>query len=182
YHYSGHRNCGVTMTPEEQRETKGICPVCKRHVTDGVMRRVQELANEGPRAVAKPNTLGLKWYLDPKKAHPPFVKLVPLNEIIAEAIGSPVASPKVKVLFDSMTKELESELFVLLKAPIEQVAKVAGEKIAEGVEKVRTGSIVIKPGYDGVYGVVKIWHEENDVAKDVGESQDSTKTQLGLEL
>jgi PHP family Zn ribbon phosphoesterase len=185
YHYSGHRNCGVTMTPEEQRATKGICPVCTRHVTDGVMRRVQELASEDPRAVAKPNSLGLKWYVDPQKEHPPFVKLVPLNEIIAEAIGSPVASPKVKALFDSLTQEVESELFVLLKAPIEQISKIAGEKVAEGVEKVRTGSIVIQPGYDGVYGVVKIWSENKDVAKDTDEHQGVTekeKTQLGLEL
>ena len=184
YHYSGHRNCGITMTPEEQRETKGICPVCKRHVTDGVMRRVQELANEDPRAISKANTVGLKWYVDPKKKHPPFVKLVPLNEIIAEALGRPVASPKVKVLFDSLTKELDSELHVLLRAPIEEIATVAGDRVAEGVEKVRTGSIVIKPGYDGVYGVVKIWHEGEDVAKNTDEPQqeEKTKSQLGLEL
>ena len=183
YHYSGHRNCGVTMTPEEQGATKGICPVCTRHVTDGVMRRVQELASEDPRAQSKQNAQGLQWFTDPKKIHPPFVKLVPLNEIIAEAIGSPVASPKVKVIFDNLTQELESEIFVLLKAPIEAIEKVAGEKVAQGVKKVRAGSIVIQPGYDGVYGVVKIWHEDADPAKDVDEPQSSVeKTQLGLEL
>lgn len=173
------------MTPQEQRETNGVCPVCKRHVTDGVMRRVQELATEEPRAAAKQSPLGIKWYVDPKKQHPPFVKIVPLNEIIAEAIGSPVASPKVKVVFDNLTKELESELFVLLKAPIEAIAHIAGDKVAQGVAKVRTGSIVIKPGYDGVYGVVKIWHEDADPAKDTDsntEADAKEKTQIGLEL
>jgi PHP family Zn ribbon phosphoesterase len=194
YHYSGHRNCNVTMTPEEQRESKGICPVCKRHVTDGVMRRVQELAQEDPRSTSKNNKLGLKWYTDPKGIHPPYVKLVPLNEIIAEAIGSPVGSPKVKVIFDELCKKLDSEINILLKVPIEDIEKVvqeqnpstsSGLKVAEGVEKVRTANIVIKPGYDGVYGVVKIWHEEKDELKDEEKSEKSKedkKSQLGLEL
>ncbi len=193
YHYSGHRNCGVTMTPDEQKATHGICPVCTRHVTDGVMRRVQELATEDPRAQSKQNTVGLKWYVDPKKVHPPFVKIVPLNEIIAEAIGSPVTSPKVKVAFDALVSELESEFFVLLKAPIDAIAKIAGSKVAEGIERVRTGSIVISPGYDGVYGVVKIWNEKgeeglgkSEEGKEQGaENKEETtdkKSQLGFDI
>lgn len=179
YHYSGHRNCNITLTPEEQNKTNGICPVCGRKVTDGVMRRVQELAGEDPRAIARQNEKGLKWIIDPQKIHPPFIKIVPLNEIIAEAIGSPVTSPKVKVLFDDLCKRLESELYILLKAPLEDIVKVAGEKIAEGIQKVRTANIAIKPGYDGVYGIVKIWHEEKVVTKDAA-TQD--KSQLGFEL
>ncbi len=178
YHYSGHRNCKITFTPEEQKKSGGICPVCGRKVTDGVMRRVQELASEAPRGVAKQNEKGLKWITDPKKKHPPFVKIVPLNEIIAEAIGRPVSSSKVKVLFDELCLKLESELHILLKANIQDIAKIAGEKVAEGVQKVRTANIVIKPGYDGVYGVVKIWHEGKDVAKDT--DIETKKPQLGL--
>ncbi|HEX8965522.1 MAG TPA: endonuclease Q family protein [Patescibacteria group bacterium] len=180
YHYSGHRKCHVALTPEEQKKSSGICPVCGRKVTDGVMRRVQELANEDPRGVAKQNDAGLKWITDPKKMHPPFVKIVPLNEIIAEAIDRPVTSPKVKVLFDELCEKLESELFVLLKAEINDIAKIAGEKVAEAVQKVRSANIVIKPGYDGVYGVVKIWHEGKDVAKDTDDEKE--KSQLGLGL
>jgi uncharacterized protein (TIGR00375 family) len=190
YHYSGHRNCNVTMTPEEQRATNGICPVCHRHVTDGVMRRVQELATEEPRAKSKLNDRELKWFTDPRGMHPPYVKIVPLNEIIAEAIGSPVASPKVKVIFEALCKSLKSELFILLKAPMEEIKKVLsaqpfnpsqGQRIAEGIQKVRGGNIVIKPGYDGVYGVVKIWHEEEQDTKKKQESIPQ-KEQLGLEL
>lgn len=194
YHYSGHRNCNVTMTPEEQRASNGICPVCHRHVTDGVMRRVQELASAKQNVLIKPNTLGLQWFTDPRKIHPPYVKIVPLNEIIAEAIGSPVGSPKVKVLFDELCSKAESELHVLLKAPIETIeyalenySPEQRRRIAEGVQKVRTGSIVINPGYDGVYGVVKIWPSVAEATE--GQAQDlkseekaPDKSQLGLEI
>src|SRR5260221_458925 len=170
YHYSGHRNCNVTMTPEEQKVSGGICPVCHRKVTDGVMRRVQELAGlpsntglaqqDGGQHIA--NAQGLVWIKDRASIHPPFVKIVPLQEVIAEAIGSPVGSPKIKVIFDSLTKEVGSEFDILLKIPIEEIAKVGGEKVAAGIEKVRQAHIVIQPGYDGVFGVVKIWDKEKN--------------------
>lgn len=190
YHYSGHRNCNVTMTPEEQKESHGICPVCHRKVTDGVMRRVQELAQEDPRGTHKPNSKGLVWITDPKSARPPFVKIVPLQEIISEAIGSPVASPKVKVIFDQLCKDGLSEFHVLLKLPLEDIEKIAlritsqafAEKIRDGIQKVRTEQIVIKPGYDGVFGVVKIWEEGKDSAKDIDEEKPSPKEQIGIEF
>jgi uncharacterized protein (TIGR00375 family) len=183
YHYSGHRNCKVTMTPDEQRATQGICPVCNRHVTDGVMRRVQELADEDPRANIKVNEKKLKWYLDPKGKHPPFVKIVPLLEIVAESLEMRVGSVKVKNLFDTVIKEVGSELDILLKIPLEQIAKVGGEKLAAGVQKVREGNIIIQPGYDGVYGVVKIWHEtKEESSTENSETEEENKTQLGLEF
>lgn len=181
YHYSGHRNCGVTMTPEEQRASGGICPVCHKSVTDGVMRRVQELAQEDPRGEHKPNQQGLVWIKDPKGKHPPFVKIVPLQEIIAESIKSPVTSPKVKVIFDNLTKTLADEFTLLLKTPLEEIAKIANPKVAEGVQKVREAQIVIKPGYDGIFGVVKIWQDDKDPAKDTDLETTPTK-QVGLEF
>ena len=183
YHYSGHRNCGVTMTPEEQRITGGVCPVCHKQVTDGVMRRVQELATEKDNAVHKQNTRGLEWISDGTHHHPPFVKIVPLQEIIAESIGSPVTSVKVKALFDTLTKTLADEFTLLLKTPLDEITKLAGEKVAQGIAKVRQAKIVIKPGYDGVFGVVKIWEEGKDVAKnaDVPAPVDP-KEQIGLQF
>jgi len=173
------------MTPDEQRTTQGICPVCKRHVTDGVMRRVQELAGEDPRAKIKLNEKKLKWYLDPRGKHPPYVKIVPLLEIIAEAVGTQVTSMKVKDVFNTLVHEVGSELDILLKTPVENIAKAGGEKVAAGVQKVREGNIVIQPGYDGVFGVVKIWHEAKEKVPE--ETQTATtpeenKTQLGLEF
>ena len=180
YHYSGHRNCGVTMTPEEQRASGGICPVCHKNVTDGVIRRVQEIATEKDPAHHQPNQSGLVWISNTKHTHPPFVKIVPLLEIIAESIGSPVGRPKVKVIFDNLTKSLADEFTLLLKTPLGDIEKIAGPKVAEGIQKVREAKIVIKPGYDGVFGVVKIWQEDEDPEKDT--DLEGTKEQIGLDL
>lgn len=188
YHYSGHRNCRISMTPEEQMKANNICPVCHRKLTDGVMRRVQELAQVSETGDHKKNGAGLVWVTDPKKHHPPFVKIVPLQEIIAEAIGSPVASPKTKVIFDQLCKEGRSEFNVLLKLPLEEIERIAQTvtsvafalKITDGIKKVRTEQIVIIPGYDGVFGTVKIW-EEGDAAKDIDEEK-SPKDQIGLKF
>lgn len=168
YHYSGHRNCGITMTPEEQAAAQNICPICKRKLTDGVMRRLQELAVADIHAKHAANADGLVWITDTHTGRPPFVKIVPLQEIIAESIGSPVSSPKVKVIFDYLCKEGHSEFHVLLQLPLPDIEKICqritskefATKITDGIKKVREEKIVIQPGYDGVFGVVKIWDEE----------------------
>ncbi len=90
---------------------------------------------------------------------PPFVMLVPLQEIIAESIGSPVASVKVQPLYTKLTDSLGGEFSVLLSASHGDIAAIAGERVAVGIDKVRTGDLVIDPGYDGVFGVVKLWRE-----------------------
>jgi PHP family Zn ribbon phosphoesterase len=106
---------------------------------------------------------------------PPFVMLVPLQEIISECIGSPVASPKVQGPYRQLTDALGGEFNILLKATHTDIAKIAGERVAVGVDKVRSGDIVIDPGYDGVFGVVKLWSE--------GEEKplvDASKEQLSI--
>ncbi|HEV2340002.1 MAG TPA: endonuclease Q family protein [Patescibacteria group bacterium] len=178
YHYSGHRNCNVRYTPEEMKTKGEICPVCSRKLTDGVMRRLQELASEEAKGKRKSNANGLVWITDPTNTHPPFVKLVPLLEIIAEALGVPVGSPKAKTLFDELCKNLQSELFILLHASLVAIQKIAGEKVAEGIRKVREAHISIQPGYDGVYGVVKIWTDENNLTK----NKDALGNQMGIDF
>lgn len=106
---------------------------------------------------------------------PGFVMLVPLQEIIAECIGSPVASPKVQIPYTKLTDAFGGEFPVLLEARLEDIAKTVGDRIATGIEKVRRGDLIVDPGYDGVFGVVKLWRE--------GEEKplvDSSKEQLRL--
>ena len=180
YHFTGHRNCNFVQNPKETRDNGNICPVCHRPLTVGVMHRVEELAKlqKFPDEVSKLNPNGVKWIIDPSKKHPPFVKLVPLNEIIAESLHSTVSSQKVKILFDELCQKFGSEMNVLLKVSREDLEREAGLRIAEGVDKVRKGDIAIMPGYDGTYGIVKIWGEEKAVAKPKQTAED----QLGIDF
>jgi len=166
YHYTGHRACNIRLTPEETKKKGVMCPVCGKPLTQGVMQRVEELAGRSEADLSivtvevqisngnKVQMIGSKAF--PKR--PPFVMLVPLVEIIAEAVGSPVASTRVQPVYQKLTDQFD-EFSLLLSIPISDIASIAGERIAQGIEKVRKGDILIDPGYDGVFGVVKIWKE-----------------------
>lgn len=182
YHYTGHRACNVRLTPGEAARKGSTCAVCGKPLTQGVMQRVEELACRSEEELQlsvvscqlseknKAKMIGSKVF--PRR--PPFVSLVPLQEIIGEAIGSPVASVKTQGLYTRLTDHFSGEFTVLLTAEGRDIAKVAGERVARGIEKVRNGDIVVDPGYDGVFGVVKIWKEGETVLVD------KSKEQLGL--
>jgi len=166
YHYTGHRNCGVRQSPEETKKLGETCPVCGRPLTVGVMQRVEELATRTVNEV-KTETIeisqgvgGIKW-----QSRPPYVMLVPLMEILAEAMNASISSQNVLNEYNKLTEAFGSEFGVLLKTPLEEIAKISGKRVAEGIEKVRRREIVVEPGYDGVFGTVKIWPESKDVAK-----------------
>lgn len=144
YHYTGHRNCNIKQTPQETKVSGETCPVCGKRLTVGVMHRVEALAN-------RPETY--------KAKRPPYVKLVPLLEILAEVHGVGVDSKRVKEEYIRVTNTLGSEFEILLKASITDISKRGSERLAEAVDRVRTGNIVIDPGYDGVFGHVSIWSE-----------------------
>ena len=173
YHFSGHRNCQVVQGPDEIRESGNTCPVCHRRMTEGVLFRVQQLADEKllHRTNSEIKADGLKWYTDSLGLQPPFVKLVPLLEIAAESLGFSVNSQKAKDLYAKLCSELTSELHVLLRALIADIAKVGGGKLAQAVTKVREGNIAIDPGYDGIFGKVQIWQEGEAKAGDVPQLQ-----------
>lgn len=180
YHFSGHRNCAVVFGPQEIRTKGNICPVCNRRLTEGVLFRVEQLGDKSlvGNAQEKLSPSQIKWHVDKTKKHPPYIKLVPLNEIIAESFSSPIGSEKVKIKFDEMCLEFESEMNTLLKTPLSDIAAKFGEKIAEGIGKVRRGNIVIDPGYDGEYGKVKIWNGKEALAQ----KQTAQEDQLGLKF
>lgn len=165
YHYTGHRNCKVVYSPEDTKKKGKICPVCGKSLTVGVMERVEALAGSAENIKTQTGKSGIAWITDPAKLHPPYAKLVPLNEIIAESLGSPATSVKVKALFDQLTTSIGSEFDILLKISVDEIQKVAGEAVAEAILKVRNGNIYISPGYDGEYGVVKIESEEKSPEK-----------------
>jgi len=164
YHYTGHRNCGVCQSPQETREKGTSCHVCGKPLTVGVMHRVEELTGEGREieAVKKESQTGVAGYYHPTdKQRPPYVMLVPLQEILAEALEIGVASQKVEMMYEQLIVKLGGEFKVLLKSSLEEIKGVAGDRVAEALAKVRKGNIVVKPGYDGVFGEVKIWSGES---------------------
>lgn len=173
YHFSGHRNCKVSMGPGEIREKGDICPVCKRRMTEGVYYRLEELAkkDEFSKEILEQQENGLVWRKDAHGQGLPFVKLVPLLEVIAKSQGSTTASKKVQLIYDNLIAKVGNELEILLNVDIVHVARVAGERVGEGLLKMRKGDLIIKPGYDGEYGVVTIWEKEEMLKKKVPESQ-----------
>ena len=154
YHYTGHRNCQVRHSPGDSKKLGTTCPVCGRPLTVGVMHRVEELA-------ARPADFS-------PENRPPYQMLVPLMEILAEALGSGVSSQKVINEYNYLTNNFGSEFKVLLKTPVGEIAKISGERAAEGIKKVRVGDIVVEPGYDGVFGRVKIWPSSAKASKGKG--------------
>jgi len=177
YHYTGHRNCKVVYSPEAVRGKGLICPVCGKKLTFGVMSRVEALAGSSIETFSEKDEFGVRWIkakgkvLENKR---PYVMLVPLLEIIAEAVNLGVESQKVIGLYELLINHFGSEFSVLLKTHLEDIEKVGGSRLREAVQKVRSGDIVIKPGYDGVFGTVKIWEEkEKYMNKKLEVNQDS---------
>ena len=142
------------MTPEQTKEKKGICPVCSRPLTIGVMYRVTELADRSEE--------------EAKKIAPLFYKLIPLQEIIADCIHKGVETDAVQNYYTTLVEAFGNELLVLQEVPEADLAKAAIPLIAEGIIKVRQGKVNIKPGYDGVFGEIKIFEneEKNEQAND----------------
>ncbi|MDP3778778.1 MAG: endonuclease Q family protein [bacterium] len=151
YHYDGHRACKFSCTPDETKKLGNKCPVCKRKMTIGVMNRVDVIAD---RALGKKSPFAI-----------PFKRMVPLDEIIAESFGMGTASKKVKIVYDDMIKSLGTEFGILIDAELSDIAAAATPEIVEGIKRVREGNLQILPGYDGEYGVVKIFDSHERVGK-----------------
>ena len=175
YHHTGHRDCSVRLTPQETVTKGTTCPVCGKPLTQGVMQRVEELATRIQNSEFRIQNEIKLLYNKEYPSLPPFVMLVPLKEIISEAIGSPVASSKTQLYYEKLVSQFGGEFNVLLHADLPEITKYSTAEISDGVRKVRIGDIVIDPGYDGVFGVVKIWKSDKERAL-----VDTSKEQLGL--
>jgi uncharacterized protein (TIGR00375 family) len=146
YHYNGHRDCGIVMSPKETRERGLRCPVCKRNITVGVMQRVEDLSDR-PEGFVPEGAI-------------PSIHLIPLEEIIADAFGVGVGTASAIKEYERMVEIGRSEFSILLDISIENLTKFSHPKVIEGIKRMREGKVNINPGYDGVYGKICLFEEK----------------------
>ncbi len=152
YYFDGHRDCNFSCSPTESLKLKNICPVCQRPLVIGVLNRVSQLADRD---------------LDFKlKKTPPFYRLVELDKIIAMAIGVKGRQTKaVKKEYDFLVDNFGSELDILLKLDLKQLFGRVDPRIVEALKRVRQEEVEIKPGFDGCYGQINIFADQEKINK-----------------
>ena len=146
YHMDGHRKCNLCLTPSDTLKYNGICPVCGRKITIGVSHRVEELSDRE------------EGYI--RENAKPFESLVPLPEVIGASSGHSAASVKVQREYQKMLSELGPEFDILRNLPLEDIRRVSGARVAEGIGRLRRGQVERIPGFDGEYGVIKLFSAE----------------------
>ncbi|MBI4022576.1 DNA helicase UvrD [Candidatus Berkelbacteria bacterium] len=165
YHHDGHRVCGVNWSPEERQRHGGICPSCGKPVTIGVLSRIDELADR-PHGFVPDGAPGSK-------------SIVPIRDIASEMLGVGKKSKAVDRLYATLVESLGPEFDILLDTPTNQIATLPnlhppslsfgragfssgnGEVSAAGqfasiVEQMRAGNVTMTPGFDGVYGKLRL--------------------------
>ncbi|MDP2940444.1 MAG: endonuclease Q family protein [Candidatus Omnitrophota bacterium] len=155
YHFDGHRLCNVRLSPKESKQNKNLCPKCKKPLTIGVMNRLEELADR-PEGFVPENAI-------------PFKNFIPLDEIIAESKGLGKASQAVENEYHRIVSKFGTEFEVIAKASKEELLKAISPRTVEGIIRAREGRVEILPGYDGEYGTIKIFDENEQDKK--GEEQ-----------
>jgi DNA helicase II / ATP-dependent DNA helicase PcrA len=151
YHLDGHRACDVRLDPKETIALGGHCPVCGGRITVGVAHRVELLADRTEAEASPPPTAG------------EVSSLVPLSEILSEITGSGVGSKTVTQAYDRATAALGSELLVLEQVPVEDIARTA-PLLGEAITRLRTGTVIRQAGYDGEYGVIRLF-DDSELAR-----------------
>lgn len=145
YHFDGHRACNLVLAPPESKKLNKTCPHCGKKLTIGVLHRVDDLADR-------------EENFTPRDAIP-FKNMIPLDEIIADALGQSVGTKAVEQEYEKMVRETGPELSILFDRSLSELERAAQPRIIEGILRVRERRVDIQPGYDGVYGKIKIFKE-----------------------
>ena len=161
YHYDGHRKCGVRRVPDLSDPDFATCPVCLRPLTLGVLHRVIVLS--GSTVAGHPGEDG---FLRSPDGRPPFIRLVPLQELIAQVMGRGVGTRAVQTAYMRTVQELDGELNALISGSLPDLDAVAGGPVAEAVLRSRAGDICVEPGYDGVFGKISLPSRDTALAPD----------------
>ncbi len=148
YYYDGHRKCNIQWDPLKTLENKGICPVCGRKVTVGVMHRVAELADRG-----------IPSQLDERA---PFYPLIPLKEILSEIFKTGPNTLRVAKEYSRLLNKAGSEFNILLNNSIDTIATYQNDVLTEAIGRMRNRNVIIKEGYDGAYGAIHVFDDDEN--------------------
>ncbi|MGB9627371.1 MAG: endonuclease Q family protein, partial [Thermodesulfobacteriota bacterium] len=159
YHFDGHRQCGVIYSPQQTKANQYLCPKCHKRLTVGVMHRVEELSDR-PEGFIPKNAI-------------PSIHLIPLEEILAEAMGYRIGTKAVENEYDRLIERGGSEFHILLDAPPEELGAFVPPNVLEGILRMRKGKVSIVPGHDGVYGKITLFPEKPK--EEEGEIKDQLK-------
>ncbi len=161
YHFDGHRACNVRLHPKESTKTNNRCPKCTQKLTLGVLHRVEELSDRNDNEVP-PDRI-------------PYKNVIPLEEIIAGVLGVNTGTKTVVREYNNLVKSFGTEFNVLLTAKIADIQKVTSPEIVEGIKLMRENKVLIHPGYDGVYGEIKVF---DTIQKQVGDKDSPNQLEL----
>lgn len=142
YHHDGHRKCGISMEPKETDKYNDICPECGKPLTVGVLHRVEELADR-----------------DETSRNSGFEYIIPLPEVLGEIEG---VGPKTKTVtreYQKVISTFGNEFDLMREIPVEDIHKGGGPVLAEAVRRIRTNEVTRNPGFDGVFGEIKVFKE-----------------------
>ena len=163
YHWSGHRSCNIKYSPNDVKLKGEICPVCARPITIGVENRVIKLSEKKllkEDLLYQINSDGLTFVYDKDKKRKPFISLISLLEILMELNeNSPTKASK---QYELLTNTFSTEFKILTKEPYEKIRKFGGETLENAIKIVRERKVYVDPGYDGVFGQVKIFHDKEE--------------------
>jgi len=140
YHHDGHRKCGVSFDPVETLQHNGICPVCGKPLTLGVLYRVQALASR-PHGYTPSHRQG-------------YQSIIPLADILSEIFDVGPKTKKVNAFYERALETSGPELSILLKRSLGEIDALGIPLLTAAIEKMRTGKVDVAPGFDGEYGKV----------------------------
>jgi len=160
YHFDGHRNCNFSSSPKETEKLKGICPVCNKPLTVGVEYRVNELSKKG-----EANHKNKKCYYE----------ILPLHEVISAVLGLGVNSKKCWEVYNKLLEKFGNEYNILFSVSEKEIEEVVGRKLTEVIIHNRNSEIIVKPGFDGVYGKAIINGKEIGIGDDENNLNNSEK-------